>query len=576
MHSHSPPSSRRRRPFSRRRSTLSSLLLALLLAACSGDAGKASSVNDEHTADPNDPSQPGVNGGDPEGPVESGAAPTRLIRLSHTQYENTISDLFGIDYSVASRLPPDALNGFSFETSVDLQVDARLGPQYRSVAEEVAAMVSSDSSLLEPVAGCSADDDGCAENFIARLGARAFRRPLLAEEQERFQTLFDQGPELLQSGDSFKDGAHVVIEAMLQSPQFLYRTELGTEAVDGRIALDQWERASKISYLVYDSMPDQELFMAAQAGTLTTYDEVRTAVSRLLGDERANRKLSEFHEQAWQLSRYSRISPDPGTFPNVPGDLASRARRATAEFFGYVIENNGGLSEFLTAPYAFADSALIRLYGGSGGGAELERITLDPTVRKGLMSQVGFLAAHAYSAKTDPIHRGLFVLRYLLCRNVPDPPPGASQTEPPASDTPIETTRQEVSLLTGQPMCVACHDMINAPGFAFEGFDAAGQVREMENGVPVDTSGEMVLDDQPVSFSSHLELIDALAASQEARTCYAERWAEFAYGRELLAQEAAGALANLNEEGLGVKDILLRLTLNPEFLSRPAAEESGQ
>ena len=153
--------------------------------------------------------------------------------------------------------------------------------------------------------------------------------------------------------------------------------------------------------------------------------------------------------------------------------------------------------------------------------------------------QLGFLASHAYAIKTDPIHRGLFVLRELLCRDIPDPPPGATETPPPETDEPIETTREEISLLTGQDLCVGCHIDINAPGFAFESFDAVGAARALENDVPVDTTGELTLDGSVVTFANAGELVEALAQSSEARACYAGKWLSFAYGRRLVAGRRA-------------------------------------
>jgi hypothetical protein len=225
----------------------------------------------------------------------------------------------------------------------------------------------------------------------------------------------------------------------------------------------------------------------------------------------------------------------------------------------------------LTAPYAFADEGLAPLYGKSVSGTDMARIDFDGGERQGLLMQIGYLASNAYSIRTDPIHRGLFVQRNLLCRNIPDPPPGASTTPLPATDEPIETTREEISLLTGQSFCPTCHSQINPPGFAFEGFDAIGQVRTTENGVPVDTAAEMVLDGQSVSFSGPLGLIDLLARSGEAHRCYASRWIEFAYGRPLAIDDVPTWNA-MSGSSLPIADIVIALVKSPQFTSLGAAE----
>jgi len=182
----------------------------------------------------------------------------------------------------------------------------------------------------------------------------------------------------------------------------------------------------------------------------------------------------------------------------------------------------------------------------------------------------GFLASNAYAIKTDPIHRGLFILRDVLCRAIPDPPPGAATTPPPPPTTPIVTTRDEVSLLTGQLYCPTCHGQINEPGFSFEGFDAIGRVRTQENGQDVDTTGSISLDGQKVPFQDASELVEALAESDEARNCYIGRWLEFINGRELATVDAA-LRDRLAQQPLSVKELVTTLATSPEFRSRVEA-----
>lgn len=188
--------------------------------------------------------------------------------------------------------------------------------------------------------------------------------------------------------------------------------------------------------------------------------------------------------------------------------------------------------------------------------------------------QIGYLASNAYSASTDPIHRGLFVIRNLLCRAVPDPPPGATLTPMPATHPPIVTTRDEVSVLTGQSFCPTCHTQINAPGFAFEGFDAIGQKRATDNGAPVDTSGSMLLDGQLLLFNGPTALIEGIARSREAHRCYSRRWLEYALGRPL-AQSDLPTLTAIASESRPLADLLVAIVRSPEFLTLPASAAGG-
>jgi Protein of unknown function (DUF1588)/Protein of unknown function (DUF1592)/Protein of unknown function (DUF1585) len=320
-------------------------------------------------------------------------------------------------------------------------------------------------------------------------------------------------------------------------------------------------------------MPDDELFERARQGELHTPEQVGSEVARMLDDPRAQSKLTSFHEQVWQVGRYAKIAPDAATYPDLPGDLVDRLRASSNRFVASIIEDGGGLREFLTAPHAYADSELAPLYGAVVSGDQLARVDFEEGERKGFMMQVGFLASNAYSRKTDPIHRGLFILRDMLCRLIPDPPPGAQNTPPPETDEPIITTRQEISLLTGQLYCPTCHSQINEPGFAFEGFDAVGQVRQEESGVDVDTTGSITLDGTAVAFSGAGELVEALADSQEAQDCYTSRWLEFTYGRTLTERDEA-LRARLAEQPRSVQDIVQAMTTSTEFLSRDVSESA--
>jgi hypothetical protein len=535
--------------------------VSLLIAACNG------SVSGGEPAAENEGTNGGYNLGG-IGPQVLKPAPEepRVVRLTNVQYVNSLQDLFGIQDDLGDTLPPDAANGFNFATSNDLRVDQRLGPQYRLIAEELSQRAVEDDAVFRRVVTCQPDQPSCSDQFISSFGQRAFRRPLSPEETTRFETLFDRGAELIDSGDDFRDGVQLTLEAMLQSPQFLYRAELGEQAgADGRVGLSPYERAARLSFLIYDSMPDTDLLQRASQGQLDTADQIGQAVQRMLTQPRAIRKLVEFHEQAWEFGRFSRISPDARTFPNVPGDIVGRVRTASERFVESVVQDGGGLTELLTAPYAFADSALAPLYGQSVSG-DMTRIELAGD-RKGFLMQVGYLASNAYAVKTDPIHRGLFVIRDVLCRAIPDPPPGATMTPPPKTDKPIITTRDEIGLLTGQSFCPTCHSQINPPGFAFEGFDAVGKARTTDNGARVDTTGEMILDGQPVAFDGPGELVDALADSDEARACYAGRWLEFAYGRPLASDDVPLRDAMILKDD-SIEAMLTALATNPQFLSR--------
>jgi hypothetical protein len=494
---------------------------------------------------------------------------TRAARLTHSQYDRTVGALLGVTAKVASSFAPDASDGYAFDNGIDLRVDGRLGPQYRAAAEELAEKAAADAGFVARIVPCAEQAVGCSDQLIAELGKRAFRRPLNDSEKLRFAALFARGAELVGSGNPFRDGVRLVVEALLQSPQFLYRVELGNQVgADGLIQLDGWEMASRLSYFLWGSMPDATLFTAAETGKLAAPADVAAAVERMLVDPQAQASVLSFHSQSLRFARFKKVSPDTTKYPNAPADMAIKVQKA-AELFvkDVVFDVKGGITELLNAPFAYADAGLAPLYGKTVSGTELQKITFAPGERSGYLMQAGFLASNAYAIRTDPIHRGLFVQRELLCHTIPDPPPGASMTPlPPLSDQ-IKTTRQQIDALTSAAACVGCHKQINPPGFAFEQFDAIGQARTMDNGTPVDVSGSTNIDGQDVSFVGAEQLVQALAVSAEVRACYVGKWLEYAYGRTKTAADTATQAA-LAEGALPTLSVVSRLTGTKAFRFR--------
>jgi hypothetical protein len=321
-------------------------------------------------------------------------------------------------------------------------------------------------------------------------------------------------------------------------------------------------------------MPDDALFQAAEDGSLEDPAEVERQATRLSSDPRATSKLVSFHEQAWQFGKLSRVAPDADSYPDAPSNLGDAAAEAGRLFIGDVLESGGGFGELLTADFAYADPGLAVLYGEDVSEG-FQRIELDPTERRGFLTQVGFLAANAHAIKTDPIHRGLFVGRNLLCLSIPDPDADFTQLGLPETDTPPQTTRDEVALLTGtnddpDPMrlstCGACHSIINPAGFAFESFDAVGQVRRLENGVAVDTTGELLIDGQMVAFASALDLIDDVASSSDGKACYASKLTSFALGHDTDPYDPE--LTAIALEAIGPNDLAKAIAMSVSFRSR--------
>lgn len=240
-----------------------------------------------------------------------------------------------------------------------------------------------------------------------------------------------------------------------------------------------------------------------------------------------------------------------------------------------VVEEKAGYSTLMTAPYSFVNQDLASFYKLPGSfDASFKKVDLDPTQRAGLLTQLGFLASHAYMRTDSPIHRGVFIIRRILCLPQPDPPGNADLNLPPLSGS-IKTTRQQVTAHTSPPTCNSCHQRINNMGFAFEHYDAVGQYRTTENGEPVDSSGSVLIGNQMVQFSNAIEFIQRISALDEGRSCYSTNWLRYAYGR---ADERADRceLEALNQRladpAYSIREFLADLTTTRGFLYRPIEE----
>jgi hypothetical protein len=497
---------------------------------------------------------------------------TRLFRLTHAQYDNTVRAMTGLDIRPSADFPVDQ-NQAGFDRGMDLVVGDALGKSYRAAAETIAAQVASTSSAFTKVVGCDpAGGDSCARSFIASFGRRAYRRALTDAEKTAFFTLFGNAPNVVDgTGDNFHKGVQLVVEAILQNPKFLYRVELSTAAVDGVIPLSGIELASRLSYFLVNGPPDDTLLDAAEAGQLANADAVAAQARRLVGLESSKETVRDFHHQWLVMDAYANKLTKSSKYPTVTPDLAPVLQQETEQFIREVTFTQGkGFTSLMTAPFTFVNKTTAPLYGVSGSfGDSLTRVDLNPTQRAGLFTQLGFLAVKAYTNQSSPIHRGAFIQRSVLCTAIPDPPNNIPQL-PPLMAT--QTTRQAVDAHTAPDECKGCHhDYINPVGFGFENFDEAGVWRTTENGVTIDATGTLAGTNFPTAFDNAVGEAAALAASPDARGCYATTWMRYAFGRTTLASDscAVAALANnLGSDEYKVTDLMVDITRTRAFLFR--------
>lgn len=532
----------------------------------------------------------GTIGGDPDdenGQVESSmcVVDTPLRRLTRFEYDNTVRDLLGDDTHPASAFPPEAeVQGFDNQAAA-LTASDLLIEQYLKAAEGISERATADMTKLMP--DCDPNSDGeavCAGAFIESFGKRAFRRPLTPEEIARYQALYDFAKADPDMG-TFRDGVTLVIQAMLQSSQFLYRPEFGeTTPIDVDVVrLTHWEMASKLSYMIWNTMPDDDLFVAAEQGRLGTKEEIAAQARRMLADDRAKPAIRNFHRQWLKLVQLETISKDTGVYPAYSDSLRPLWKEEVERFIEYVVlEDDGKLSTLLTAPYSFLNSDLASFYGEDvvgpvPAGASFEKVSMDPTRHAGLLTQGALMAVHAEGNQSSPVFRGKFVREQLLCQTLPLPPANLV-IEPPDLD-PSKTTREQYEEIGANPDCASCHALMNPLGFGFENFDGIGLWRDTQNGKPIDPTGQITATetlDGP--FNGPVDLADKLAASPEVASCVASQWFRFAYNRTVTPEDSCN-LDVVNEafsaSGYDIKELIVALTQTETFLHRHQVVAEG-
>ncbi len=445
-------------------------------------------------------------------------------------------------------------------------MNAAEGIADRAVSERLESVLPCDPAAI--------GEDACALELIESLGTRAYRRPLTDGQRDRLLAVYDFG-----KTEGFENGVRLVISAMLQSPAFLYRVEVGS-ALDGGdgtiVALDGYERASKLSYLLWSTMPDEELFELAAAGGLDTPDAVAAQARRMMDDPRARGAIQRFIEQ-WLHLDIEGVTKDPELYPQFDDAMRESMAASMERFIDHVMwERNGNLEELLTADYAFVDERLASVYGIEGvTGDELQRVSVDPLERRGLLTHPALLSKLSLPNQSSPVERGAFVRQQLFCQQLP-PPPEDLVVVPPDPD-PSLSTRERFIAHREDPACAGCHQLMDPIGFGLEHYDAIGAFRlEEESGQPVDARGELVETDTDGPFEGAIELSDRLAESEMVRRCVTQQWFRFTFGRTETADDQCmldDVYAAFEASGWDIREALIALTRTDAFLYRNTGEE---
>ncbi|MFO0868063.1 MAG: DUF1592 domain-containing protein [Pirellulales bacterium] len=407
--------------------------------------------------------------------------------------------------------------------------------------------------------------------LLRPLVSRAFRRRVTDDELTRLLKLY---AEARQSGDSIERSVQIMLQAVLVSPSFLFRVE--EEAAPGKVRdLNDFELATRLSYFLWNSLPDDELFRAAAQGKLHTDEQLVAQAQRLLRDPRSQALVENFAGQWLQLRNLETFAPDRERFPEYDEALRVAIRRETELFFGHIVREDRSVLEFLDADYTFVNERLARHYGLAGvQGDEFRRVSVDRAQRGGLLGHASILAVTSNPTRTSPVKRGKWVLENLFAAPPPPAPPNVPELADGKDKTLTGTLRQRMEQHRVKPTCAACHQLMDPLGFGLENYNAIGGWRTKDGQEPIDASGELP---DGRTFRGPAELKAVLLARQgEFRRCLAEKLLTFALGRGLEYYDACAVqriAQRCGENGNRFSALITEIVKSPAFRQREGKRE---
>lgn len=536
---------------------------ALALLCCQGTIGDGG--DDAASPGPPDPN-PGVL--TLETPV--------LPRLTNAQYRNAVADLLG-DELPTPPLEPDTNPYLFYSIGAASTSISELGAQQlEEAADALTEAVFADPGRRAALAGCepTTPTDSCVQSFILSFGRRAYRRPLSDLEATRWLGV---ASDLSEGGDAWL-GMRMVVAGMLQSPHFVYRVELGETDPDdsSRHRYTRWEMASRLSFSLRNTIPDDELLDAAEDGSLLTPEGLEAQARRLLSGDRARNNIQEFFAQYFDLGRLDKLTRNPDTYPaftpSMPESMRTEVKLLVDDF---VNRRDTDVRGVFSTRRTFVNSELANLYGVTAEGAS--PIAFVPVElpedgeRAGLLTLGAFLAMNAHETETSPTLRGKYVRERVLCEDVPAPPDDVNldlTTEPGA---PPATLRERLEEHRNNPACASCHAFIDPPGMLFENFDSVGAWRTEDNGYPIDATGD--LDGNPLTNAR--ELADMLIDDERVSRCIVKQVFRHTQSRldgkgERVAIDELDAL--FADSGYRFRELLVALVTHESFRYVTAAE----
>jgi len=493
-----------------------------------------------------------------------------LRRLTRTQFRNAVRDVFGVEVNIAT-LDPDSWNGNFASIGASTIVTSETGvEQYQAAIETAVDTVFADATKRAQLIGCTPTgqtNDTCVRGFMQKLGLRAWRRPLTTAELDRFVALSSKASTDLGAAI---EGARWATVALFSSPNFLYRPELGATS-NGALRFTGYEMASRLSFLIWNSLPDQMLLDQAAGGMLGTLDGLRTAATRLLDAPAGRESIGAFAEEYMRLDRVATQAKDSGLFPEyTPALQVGMARDMRDTWMSLVFDDKASALDLFTTTKVVVNADLAKLYGLAATGltaTTFQTRSLPATgPRAGILTKAGFLSQFANQKEGSPTLRGKFMRESLTCLTVPPPPPdvNTSLVEPPAN-MPL-TKRQRLEIHRTLPACSACHGLMDPLGLPLETFDAVGKYRTTDHGLTIDSTGQF--DGQDVADARGLGV--AVSTSLTAAQCMLRRFYSYAVGYEERPVDGSvlnTLAASFQANGYKLRELILDVVTNDAFSS---------
>ncbi len=523
--------------------------------------------------------------GDTSAPaVQTAGGPPVMRRLTQSQYQHIIADVFGPDIKIGGRFEPDIRDSGLIEVGAGkVSVPASGLEQYGKMARTIAAQVFDKQHRATMItcrpAAVTAPDDACAGQFLAETGRLLYRRPLTDEERT---VLVQTAAQATRTMGDFYGGLEITLASMLESPQFLFAWET---AKDGA-GLDAYSKASRLSFFLWDTAPDIELLDAAQHGDLDHPQGVARQVDRMLASPRLKDGARAFFADMLGFDGFDNLAKDPAIYPKYSFGLAVDAEEQTLRTItDFLLAKGGDYRDLFTTRDTFMSRQLGAVYaipivkdapGMSADGWMPYRFPEgDP--RSGILMQVSFLALHSHPGRTSPTLRGKALRETFLCQKVPDPPGNVNFNIVQDTKNPLyKTVRQRLLAHATQATCVGCHKMMDPIGLSLENFDSIGTYRPDENGTAIDASGEI----DGVKFTDAQGLGKAIHDHPATAACLVNRLYAYAVGRVPTKSESGWISADLMPafagDGYRLAPLMRRIAISPVFFRVVEPPAQGQ